>query len=119
MDLKDLEIYQLAREISRDAWKDYKEFNWQTKKVIGDQYITAVDSIGANIAEGFGRFHYADKNKFNLNARGSLIESIHWVELLEERNLIEKSHAKSLTQKLTTLAKKLNNYITATRNQIC
>jgi len=50
LDLKDLEIYNLARggvvkqklyypprEISCDAWKIYKEMDWQTKRVISDQ----------------------------------------------------------------------------------
>jgi len=73
LDLNDLEIYNLAREISCDAWEIYKEMGWQTKRVIGDQFITAIDSTGANIAEGFGRFHYLDRNKFNYNARGSLL----------------------------------------------
>ncbi|HRZ29314.1 MAG TPA: four helix bundle protein [Candidatus Paceibacterota bacterium] len=45
--------------------------------IIGTQFITAIDSIGANIAEGCGRFHYLDKNKFMYNARGSLMESIY------------------------------------------
>lgn len=118
MELKDLEIYQLARKISWDAWKIYEDFNWQTKKVIGDQFITAVDSIGANIAEGFGRFHYADKNKFGYNARGSLIEGIHWTELLAERGEVEQKTAEDLIMALNILGKQLNNYITATKKQI-
>jgi four helix bundle protein len=44
--------------------------------IIGSQFITAINSIGANIAEGYGRFHYLDKNKFMYNARGSLMENI-------------------------------------------
>jgi len=117
MDLHDLEIYKLAREISQDAWELYEKFDWQTKKVIGDQWITAVDSMGANIAEGFGRFHYLDKNKFNYNARGSLVESIHWTELLLERGKIEERKGKLLPQKLSRLAVKLNNYINVTFKQ--
>jgi len=62
--LKDLEIYQLARELSKIGWDTYKNMDWQTKKVIGDQFIRALDSIGANIAEGHFRYHYLDKIKF-------------------------------------------------------
>lgn len=53
MNLEELEVYKLARLISNDAWKIYNEFNWQDKKIMGDQFIRSVDSIGANIAEGF------------------------------------------------------------------
>lgn len=91
MKLGDLEIYKLSREISKDAWDIYNKLDWDIKKIIGNQFICAIDSIGANIAEGFGRFHFLDKNKFNYNARASLLESIHWLELLEERNKIDKN----------------------------
>ena len=81
MELNELEVYKLAAEISNDAWGIYSALHWQDKKIMGDQFISAVDSIGANVAEGFGRYHYLDKNKFNYNARGSLLESIHWLNL--------------------------------------
>ncbi len=117
MELGDLEVYRLARGISKDAWGIYKQFDWQTKKkMIGDQFITAVDSIAANIAEGFGRFHYLDRNKFNYNARGSLFESLHWVDALEERELIEKGEAENLKKGLNSLSVRLNNYISTTRS---
>lgn len=69
MDLNDLKIYRLAKEISDESWIIYENLDWHDKKIMGDQFINAIDSIGANIAEGFGRYHYLDKNKFNYNAR--------------------------------------------------
>ena len=72
--LGNLEIYQLAIEISDLVWKIYERMDWQIKKIIGDQFIRAVDSIGANIAEGYGRWHHRDKIKFYYNSRGSLLE---------------------------------------------
>lgn len=90
--LQDLEAYKLARELSKTGWEIYEPLDWRTKKTIGDQFITATDSVGANIAEGYGRFHYLDRIKFYYNARGSLIESAdHWVELLRERNYITQN----------------------------
>ena len=117
MKLEDLETYKLAREVSGDAWEIYKDFPWETRKVIGDQFIRAIDSIGANIAEGRGRFHYLDRNKFNYNARGSLIESIHWIELLAERGIVQKEKGEALKNKIEDLNHKLNNYINATKEQ--
>lgn len=116
MELKDLEIYQISREVSRIAWIHYQQMDWQIKKVIGDQWITAIDSVGANIAEGFGRYHYLDRNKFNLNARGSLLESLHWTEVLIERKLIEQERFDLLKEKLEVLHLKLNTFIASTRN---
>ena len=117
MKSEDLETYKLAREVSGDAWEIYKDFPWETRKVIGDQFIRAIDSIGANIAEGRGRFHYLDRNKFNYNARGSLIESIHWIELLAERGIVQKEKGEALKNKIEDLNHKLNNYINATKEQ--
>ena len=117
MDIKDLEVYKRSRELSKIAWEVYKDMNWRDKKIMGDQFIQSIDSIGANIAEGFGRYHYLDKNKFNYNARGSLIESIHWLELLTERDIIKKEKSTKLLNKLHQLGIKLNNYITTTKNQ--
>lgn len=118
MELKDLEVYKLAREISKKSWLIYDNLNWQDKKVMGDQFISAVDSVGANISEGFGRYHYLDKNKFNYNARGSLLESMHWLEVLRERGKIKNEADKSLIENLKNLHKKLNNYINSTRKQL-
>jgi len=77
LSLDKLEVYKLARELSRITWGIYQELDWQDKKSQGDQFLSATDSVGANIAEGFGRFHFLDKVKFYFNARGSLLESRH------------------------------------------
>ena len=118
MELDDLEIYKLARDIGKDAWEIYNTLNWQDKKIVGDQFISAIDSIDANIAEGFGRFHFLDKNKFNYNERGSLLESIYWAKLLFERRKITKEKANILQDKLSILYLKLNNYINSTKQQV-
>ncbi|PCJ85760.1 MAG: four helix bundle protein [Flavobacteriales bacterium] len=112
--LKDLEVYQLARELSRLAWKIYESLNWQDKKIMGDQFISSTDSVGANIAEGYGRFHYLDKIKFFYNARGSLLESYtHWLELLYEREKITTEQFEIMKSVLEKLTLKLNNFISS------
>jgi four helix bundle protein len=115
MKLEELEVYKMAREISKYSWPIFYSMSREEKKVIGDQFIRSIDSVSANIAEGYGRYHYSDRNKFNYNARGSLIESMHWLELLRERNLIKDSDFDEVHKKLANLSIKLNNYITATR----
>lgn len=118
MKLEDLEIYQLAKEISKESWDIYKNLDWQIKKICGDQFLSAIDSIGANIAEGWGRFHFLDRNKFNYNSRGSLTESIHWLNILHERNLITKHNHQSLLTKLENLHLRLNNYINSIKEKV-
>jgi four helix bundle protein len=60
-ELKNLVVYQLACEIGDKSWPIYDRLDWQIRKIMGDQFIRSADSISANIAEGYGRFHYLDK----------------------------------------------------------
>jgi four helix bundle protein len=62
--LSDLEVYKLARELSKIAWEIYQDLDWQDKKTMGNQFLEATDSVGGNIAEGYGRHHYLDQIKF-------------------------------------------------------
>jgi len=56
-------IYELTNDFPKD-----ESFG------LTSQIRRAALSVPANIAEGFGRYHYLDKAKFYLNARGSLYE---------------------------------------------
>lgn len=109
--LGDLEVYKKALNLSRYAWKIYERMTWQDKKILGDQFITAIDSTGANIAEGYGRFHYLDRIKFYYNSRGSLLEVKHWVLLLLEREKIGKEEYEALNGQIESLHYSLNSFI--------
>lgn len=89
--IEKLDVYILSRQYSVVGWSIYESLGWQQKKIIGDQMIRSVDSVGANIAEGYGRYHYLDKCRFYYNARGSLLEARHWFGLMFERGLIEEA----------------------------
>ena len=115
IELKNLKVYQLARQLSSKAWKIYNALSFEEKKIMGDQFIRSIDSVGANIAEGYGRFHFLDKNRFYYNARASQNEAIvHWLELLFERNKIDEKVFYELKSVSNDLQIKLNNFITTT-----
>ena len=110
--LEKLEVYQLSKELSSIGWNIYESFNWQIRKIIGDQFITSTDSSGANIVEGYGRFHYLDRVKFLYNARGSLLESKYWLDLLVERKILkDKKLIEDYIKIYIKLKPKLNNFI--------
>jgi len=112
--LKDLEVYQLARELSRIGWEIYNSLDWQTKKINGDQFIESTDSVGANIVEGYSRFHYLDKIKFYYNSRASLSEcNDHWLELLNERKKVDSQNYEKFQTTSKRLSIKLQNFITS------
>jgi len=112
--LENLEVYLLARELSKKGWAIFSSLNWEQKKAMGFQFIESTDSVGANITEGYARFHFLDRIKFYYNARGSLSESADfWLELLHERNIISDQHYHEFKQIAEMLEPKLNNFIAA------
>ncbi len=112
--LKDLDVYRLARELSGIAWRIYQNLDWQDKKIMGDQFIQATDSFGANIAEGYSRYHYLDKIKFFYTARASLVESTeHWLEILKERNKVNNESYLDYIKYSQKASLKLQNFISA------
>ena len=117
MKLGSLEIYNLAVDLSEEIWKVYKLLENDLKYNIGSQVIRSIDSIWANIAEGYGGFHYKDSVKFYYNARGSLWESKHWILLLYKRDLITKEIYIKIIKDLEILGKKLNGFINSIKNK--
>jgi four helix bundle protein len=116
--VKELIVYQLSRKLSSIAWDIYSKMNYEDKKTIGDQFIRSTDSIGANIAEGYARFHYLDKVRFYYFARASQSESTdHWLELLLERKKISQQSFNEFNSISKDLQIKLNNFIKLTKDE--
>lgn len=111
LNLDKLNIYQKALVLSERCWKIYERLDWQIKKTIGDQFLMSIDSIGANIAEGYGRYHYLDRVKFCYNARGSLLESVHWLRVFKDRKIINEKEFEEMSFLLEELKRSLNSFI--------
>ena len=115
--LEKLLVFKLADELSEIGWDIYERLDWRDKKIMGDQFITATDSCGANIAEGYGRYHYLDRIKFYYNARASLLEVKYWVSLLFKRKKINYETHKTFIQKANHCHLQLNTYIKSCYSQ--
>src|ERR1700745_799562 len=62
---------------------------------LGDQIVRAARSTTANIAEGYGRFHYLDNAKFCSNSRGSCWEVLdHLITAYDDRMISEELFAR-------------------------
>jgi len=115
--LFNLEVYILARKISKLAWFIINKLPGNYRYHPGNQFIRSVDSVGANISEGYGRYGFKDKIRFCIIARGSLFESIHWIEILLEQKLISIDLAKQYKDLAFLELKMLNNYIKFLKNK--
>ncbi len=69
---EDLECWQACRELRLFvAKKVVAVLPREERYALGDQLLRAGRSTTANIAEGYGRFHYADQIKYCRQSRGS------------------------------------------------
>jgi len=109
--IEDLEIYNLSEIFSNTVWDLVSTWDYFAKDTIGKQLVRSADSIGANIAEGFGRYHYKENKNFCYFSRGSIIETKSWLKKSQTRNLINDDVYQSLIQQLETIHHKLNIYI--------
>ena len=64
LQLNQIGAYMIAFKLSNDVWKIVLKWDYFAKDTIGKQFTRAVDSISANIAEGFGRYGKKDKINF-------------------------------------------------------
>ena len=117
MDLDDLEILKTAEGLADAIWRDVVKWDHFAKDTMGQQLARAADSIGANIAEAFGRYHFGDKLRFLYYSRGSIYETKFWLNRAMQRQLLRDKEVGDCLANLTRLAKQLNALVAVTRKQ--
>src|ERR1700744_974529 len=86
----ELECWKKSRILRNDIFQLTKGFPSEEKFRLTDQIIRSSRSVGNNIAEGHGRFHYNDSAKFLINARGSAEETIDHLIVALDIETIDK-----------------------------
>ena len=54
MRLDELRVYALSMEMGEKVWNIVAGWNYFAKDTVGKQLVRAVDSVAANLSEGFG-----------------------------------------------------------------
>jgi len=108
---EDLDVYRLAENLGDRIWDIVSSWPNFAQNSLGYQLVKSADSIGANIAEGFGRFHFAENRQFVRISRGSLYETRHWLRRAYKRKLLKEAEVRELRELLDELAPRLNAYI--------
>jgi four helix bundle protein len=109
--LNDLEVYQISLEISDKIWNLVIRWENFSRNNIGGQLLRAIDSVGANISEGYGRGSKIDNARFVKIARGSLFETKHWLTIAHRRKLISDAEINEILDKIDGLLPRLSAYI--------
>jgi four helix bundle protein len=111
MKLEELQVYQLSMKLGEDVWTLVIKWDYFAKDTIGKQLVRAVDSIAANLSEGFGRYHFKENTNFSYYSRGSLSETKTWLTKAHNRKLISYESFETLSAEIDNIGVKLNNYI--------
>lgn len=116
--LGDIEAYRISFALANYVWAVVVKWNHFEKETLGKQFVRAIDSISANIAEGFGRYSKKDKIKFYRYAQGSFYESLDWNEKAKVRELLTKEQHNYVFTELQKLPLSLNSLIKFTNNNL-
>ena len=118
LELKDISAYRIAFDLSNYVWNIVNKWNYFVKDTVGKQLVKAVDSISANIAEGFGRYFKKDKVNFYRYSYGSIKESFDWTEKANKRGLLKEKEYQHISEELKKLPKEINSLIKFTNERL-
>jgi four helix bundle protein len=114
---EDLECYQLALEVMVNAHQVASILPPAEKYDLVDQIRRSSKSSPANIAEGYGRYHYLDSLRFYAIARGSLNETLAHFINAHILDYLDQTSFEALYNLTRRAEKALNGYMNYVRKQ--
>lgn len=111
MEFKDLRVWGEAKDLVSKTYRVTAQFPKTETYSLTDQLRRSTNSICANIAEGFNRFHSKDKIKFYYNARGSISESQSHLLIAVELGYVDRKIVEEMIIGFDRVRKMLNAMI--------
>jgi four helix bundle protein len=111
MKLDEFKVYQLSMEMADKIWIIVDGWDYFAKDTVGKQLVRAVDSVAANLSEGYGRYHFRENIHFCYYSRGSLSETKTWLTKAKNRKLLKSPDYELFTRQIEDIGIRLNNYI--------
>ena len=107
---RDLEVYKLSREVSKEVFILSKSFPKEEKFSLVDQMRRSSRSIGAQIAEAWGKRRYEMHFISKLtDADSEQLETQHWLEIAEECQYLRNEDAVLLLEKCESIGRMLHS----------
>ena len=111
---KDLKVWQISSILSKEIAVLTKTFPKDERYDLADQMRRSARSIPANIAEGFGRFHFGEKIQFYNISKGSTLEvQNHLIEAMNNGYITADAQT-GFSERYHVVEVKLNNLISST-----
>ena len=107
---KDLRVYQKARDVSRAVFQLTRTFPKEETYSLTDQFRRAARSIGAQVAEAWGKRRYEKHFLSKLtDADAEQMETQHWVGEALDCGYLSAANAAQLNSGLEEVGKMLNS----------
>ena len=114
--MEQTQVYAEEKGLANRAWLLVRDWESFARWSVGRQLCASLDSVGANLAEGDGRFSDADALHFFVMARGSLRESGYWIDVSADRELIQMEFCEELRRSVDSIRKQINGLINYRRS---
>jgi four helix bundle protein len=108
VDVRDLKVWQDARQLSDEVRLCVELWPRRDQRTMGDQAIRAADSIATNIAEAMGRQTQPLQLHALLIARGSALELETWLDACTTRGLEQPQNGAT---RIRQIARMINGLI--------
>ena len=116
---RDLTVYKAARKLALEIFEISKGFPKEEMYSLTDQVRRSSRSIGAQIAEAWGKRRYERHFISKLtDADGEQLETQHWIETALDCRYISDAQAQHLNQQCQSIGKMLGGMI-AKSNKFC
>lgn len=107
---RDLEVYKLARQLSGQIFELSKEFPKEEMYSLTDQIRRCSRSVGAQIAEAWGKRKYEKHFVSKLtDADGEQLETQHWIETALDCSYLSIEISNDLLTRYASVGKMLNS----------
>jgi four helix bundle protein len=115
--LERLQIWKDSLQLAVDICKNVIPlFPIDEKYALATQIRRSVQSIPANIAEGYGRYYYQEGIRYCYIARGSLEETKTHLILAYQLGYLPEKNFLFLRQRMDSIRRQINGYISHLKN---
>ncbi|MGH7206705.1 MAG: four helix bundle protein [Nitrospiraceae bacterium] len=108
---EDLEVWKLGRQIRKKLYEVARRLPEHEKYTLAPQIRNAALSLTANLAEGYGRFHFKENVQFGRISRGSAFELLDHLITCNDEGYINNGELQETRDELSSFLRLLNGYI--------
>ena len=113
----DLEAWKACREVRRSLFVLAQKLPKEERFRLVDQLIRASRSATANLAEGYGRFHYLETIQFCRQARGSLYELLDHLSTARDCSYVTEKSFTEEEGKILDSIRLINGFVRYLRSR--